>query len=494
MGFLTDGDKEAIYAAALEILAEVGMVIDHPAATALLVAAGCRLTDEGRVLVPARLVEQARKSAPAVVNVFDRAGEPAMELGGHRSYFGTGSDLMDTYDLETGEHRPSCLDDVARAARLVDALDNLDFVMSSAYPNEVASDLSCLLSFVTMVRNTAKPIVAVAYSGTDLGVMCAVAAELRGGAERLRESPSFIVYDEPTSPLQHPADSVDKLLMCADAGVPVCYVPAPMAGATAPITVAGQMALGTAESLFGLVLHQLRRRGAPFIYGHGHPVLDMQTAQSTYNAVEGYLSEMGLVEMAKWLDLPNFGNAGTSDSMLVDAQAGIDIALETLLVMQAGSNLNHNAGYLDFGLTGSLEGIVITDEVIGMCRRLLAGIPVDAEHLAVDVVAQVGPGGHFLGQRHTRRHLRSGQWRPTILNRLGREAWAAEGSLDLRSRAREKARALLRDHEPVPLAAETDASIDAIISGFLGADEEGTKRQASQPAQALLPARPADHA
>ncbi|NLE21883.1 MAG: trimethylamine methyltransferase [Actinobacteria bacterium] len=493
LSLLSEGEKAAIYDAALEILADVGMAVHHPAAVRLLLEAGCRLTDDERVLVPAHLVDGARTTAPSVVRVFDRLGRPAMELGGRRSYFGTGSDLLNTYDLETGEHRPSSLDDVARAARLVDALDNLDFVMSSAYPNEVAGELSCLLSFVTMVRNTVKPVVTVAYSGTDLEAIRAVAAVLRGGDERLRELPSFIVYDEPTSPLQHPVDSVDKLLLCADAGVPVCYVPAQMAGATAPITVAGQMALGTAESLFGLVLHQLRRPGAPFIYGHGHPVLDMQTAQSTYNSVEGYLCELGMAEMAKWFDLPNFGNAGTSDSQLVDAQAGIDIAMETLLVMQAGSNLNHNAGYLDFGLTGSLEGIVITDEVIAMCRRLVAGITVDAEHLAVDVVAEVGPGGHYLGQKHTRRH-RGDQWRPTILNRLRRDVWEAEGAPDLRTRAGEKARAILRDHEPPPLAADDDASIDRLLAEYLSRSEGEAAQAGLPPAHAMRPARPVDNA
>ena len=110
--------------------------------------------------------------------------------------------------------------------------------------------------------------------------------------------------------------------MCARAGVPCVYVPAPMTGATAPITVAGYMAQGIAESLLGMVVHQLCRPGAPFVFGHGHAVLDMSTAQSAYNAVEGYAIEMGMVEMAKWLDLPNFANAGTTDSQLVDAQAG----------------------------------------------------------------------------------------------------------------------------------------------------------------------------
>ena len=383
-----------------------------------------------------------------------------------RSYFGTGSDLLWTWDLESGERRLSTIEDVARAARLVDALPNMDFAMSSGYPSEADPHRAYVLSFATMVRNTIKPIVAVSENGRDLERICECAAMIRGGRERLRERPYFAVYIEPVSPLQHPADSMEKLLVCAHAGVPCVYVPAPLTGATAPITAAGYMALGTAESLLGMVVHQLCRPGAPFVFGHGHAVLDMVTAQSAYNAVDGYLIEMGMVEMAKWLDIPNFANAGTSDSQLVDAQAGLDIAEETLLVMQAGSNLNHNAGYLDFGLTGSLEGIVITDEVVALNRRLLAGITVDGETLAVDVIAGVGPGGHFLDQRHTRRHQRTSHWRPTILNRLGREAWVAQGGLDLRERARHKALDILATSAPEPLAPELARSLDELAATF----------------------------
>ena len=476
MRFLDEGAKDAILGAALTVLADVGMVVEHPEAQLLLKQAGCRVDGDGHASVPRHLVRRALASAPAVVALYDRDGAPAMELGGHRSYFGTGSDLLWTSDLETGERRRSTLEDVARAARLVDRLPNMDFAMSSAYPNEVDPHEAYVRSFATMSANTTKPLVAVTENGVDLRRIRDIAAVIRGGRERLREKPYFAVYAEPVSPLQHPYDSMDKVLVCARAGIPCVYVPAPMTGATAPITVAGYMTQGTAESLFGLVVHQLCRPGAPFVFGHGHAVLDMQTAQSSYNAVDGYLIEMGMVEMAKWLDLPNFANSGTSDSQLVDAQSGLDIAQETLLMMQAGSNLNHNAGYMDFGLTGSLEAIVITNEVIALDRKLLRGIEVSPETLALEVITSVGPGGHYLDQRHTRRHLRASQWRPTILNRQGREAWAAQGGLDLRERARHKALDLLSLPQSRPLAPALAATIEALVESFGGNGGGGTAR------------------
>ncbi|MCL5942389.1 MAG: trimethylamine methyltransferase family protein [Actinobacteria bacterium] len=466
--FLTEENKRDIYLAALAVLGDVGMKVYHDEAKAMLVEAGCTVTPADRVLVPRHLVERARLSVPPVVTVYDRGGEPAMELGGYNTYFGTGSDLMSTYDLETGVHRPSVLEDVKRAARLCDALPHIDFIMSSAHPTDVNPHHAYLLSFQAMMENSTKPLVVTAENAGDLAVMIAVAAELRGGLEALGKKPYFVVYNEPISPLEHPVESVDKLLLCADTGVPSIYSPAPLAGATAPITVAGHTAQGVAESLFGLVIHQLRRPGAPFLFGIGPAVLDLVTAQSSYNAVEYLMTYMCAVEMAKWLDIPNWGYAGTSDSQLLDAQAGLEAAELTLLAMQAGSNLNHDVGYLDFGLTCSLEEIVVVDEFIAMNRRLLRGIEVDRDTLAVEAIAEAGPGGHYMTSEHTYRYMRVAQWRPSLLNRRGREKWLAEGGLDLAAKARQKALDLLAGHQVPGLPAAVAAKAEELIGAFTG--------------------------
>jgi trimethylamine--corrinoid protein Co-methyltransferase len=464
--FLSEDARQAVFDTAVDVIGRVGMRVLHPEALALLRDAGAEIAGDDLVRLPRRLVTDALATVPHSFTVFDRAGEPAFVLGGYSSVFGTGSDLMHLFDLETSERRNSALADVGRAARLCDALDNIDFVMSSAYPHEVDPHRAYVESFRQMVANTTKPIVVTAENGADLRVMWRIAAALRGGERELRDKPYFVMYGQPSSPLEHPFDSLEKLLLCADLGIPTIYSPAPLAGATAPLTVAGHVAQGVAESLFGLVIHQLRRPGASFLTGIGPAVLDMATAQSSYNAPEYLLSYMGAVEMARWLDIPNWGYAGTTDSQLVDAQAGMEIAELTLLALQAGSNLNHDVGYLDFGMTGSFEQIVLTDELIAFCRRLLAGITVDADTLAAEVIAEVGPGGHFMGTKHTRRHLRSGQWRPTVLNRKGYDAWLVDGGLDARERARRRALELLAAHEPAPLPEDISAEMDRLIEEF----------------------------
>lgn len=355
---------------------------------------------------------------PPRVTMFNRNGKFAMDVGGYNSYFGTGSDLHDTWDLESQELRLSTLEDTARAARLADALPNIDFVMSAAYANELEPHCAPLREFQAMMLNTLKPLVVVAADVKDTRVIYEIASVLRGDEQTLAAQPYLMVYGESVSPLQHFDDAIDKLMFCAQHRVPVLYTPATLAGGTAPMTIAGQLAQGLAEYFFGMVLHQLVSPRAPLVFGIGPLVLDMASMQPSYSAVEMDLAHTAMVEIARWLDHPNWGYAGCSDShCCLDAQAGLEVAQKTLLDMLAGSNLNHDVGYQGFGLASSLEQVVVCDEYISMARRLLAGVVVDDETLALDVVAAVGPGGNFISQAHTRRHCRSGQWRPTLLNR-----------------------------------------------------------------------------
>jgi trimethylamine--corrinoid protein Co-methyltransferase len=465
--FLTEAQKRDLYNGALEVLGRIGMQLDDEEARDILLAAGATIDDRDRLLIPRRLVEDARASAPSTVPMFDRNGNAAMDLGAYRSYFGNGSDVMRMFDLQTGELRPTVLADTRAAAQLTDSLPNIDFIMSFAFPHDVDDPHRAEIeNFRVMVSNSTKPLTIIAENLDELRAIWQVACALRGGEEPLRHKPYFVTYAQPSSPLEHPVDPLEKLLYCADKGIPVVYSPAPLTGATCPITVAGQLVQGMAESLAGLVIHQLRRPGAPFIFGIGPAVLDLVTTQSSYNAPEYLAAYLGAIEMARWLDLPNWGYAGTSDSHVVDAQAGMEAGEITLLSMLAGSNLNHDIGYLAFGLSCSLEMIVITDEYLAMNRRLLAGITVDRESMALDTIDGVGPGGHFMNAKHTLKNARSAQWRPTILNRSGIERWQKAGAPDLRGAARDKALKILSEYEIPALDEAVATRIDEIVDGF----------------------------
>ncbi len=462
---LKEDDLRRIHGAALDIVESVGMHIQHPRALDLLTAAGCSQVD-GTVRIPPRLVEDLRKKVPSSIDVFDRDGRLAMTLGGYNSYFGSGSDLMSTWDLETGELRPSSLADTRRAARLCDALPNIDFVMSCAWPNELDTRLAFLWNFRAMVENTRKPLVVTAEGCEDLEAIRRIACAIRGGADALAAKPYFVSYSESVSPLSHMDESLDKLLFCAEAGIPSMYHPAPLTGATAPVTVAGALSQGLAEFYQGMVVQQLAKPGAPLLFGVWPLMLDLATLQSSYCGVEVSIGHTASIELGHWLQIPNWTYGGMTDAHSVDAQAGLEMAQFILLNMLGGSHLTHDVGYQGFGLEAALEQIVIADDFIGMNRMLLAGLSVDDMTLAADVVAEVGPGGQYVGHRHTRRNYRNVQYRPSVLSRDSRETWESEGCPDLRERARRRALALLETHEVPDLPQSITQTIESVLDEF----------------------------
>jgi trimethylamine---corrinoid protein Co-methyltransferase len=466
--FLGEQDKKKIYEAALEIIEQTGQQLLHEGALQLLREAGCTVEGENRVKIPRQLVERAIESAPNSVRVFNRKGELAMDLGGRRAYFGTGSDLMWTVESDNLTRRRTSLEDIKTAARVSDALANIDFIMSFAHPHELPPQGAYLASFEAMATNSIKPIVNTADGRKDLAAMWEISKILRGGEKELREKPYWVQYAEPISPLKHIFSSVDKLMFCAETGSPVIYSPAPIAGSTAPMTIAGHVVQGLAECFFGLVIHQLTAKGAPFLMGIGAAVLDMATSQCSYNAPEYLMSYMAMVEMSNYLDIPNWGYAGTSDSQIPDMQAVYEAGLETFMAAMVGSNLNHDIGYLDFGLTGSLEMIVIVDEIIDQVRRMQQGIPVTDDTCAVKVIGEGAVQGQFLTHPHTLKHLRTVQWRPKLLTRPGHEKWVQDGATSLVDRARQRLQTILASHKTDSLNQETINAISAVVAGYQG--------------------------
>ncbi|MGB9722809.1 MAG: trimethylamine methyltransferase family protein [Chloroflexia bacterium] len=461
---LDDAQLEEIHLAALEILRRTGVQVDEMEALRLLQEAGCTVTDGNRVRFPAAVVEQALGKAPSRIVLCDRTGEPRALLEGHRCYFGTGSDLPNTLDLETGERRPSLLDDVRNAARLVDALPHLDFVMSMALPSDVPPPTSDRHAFLAMVENTVKPIVFTAWDEEGVADILAMAEAVAGGAQELALRPFLLAYLEPSSPLRHSGAALRKLLRMADRGLPLVYAPGPLEGATAPVTPAGSLAMACAEVLSGLVIAQLRRPGTPFVWGSGSGPLDMRTMVGVYAGPEFMLHCMAMAELAHdYYHLPVWGFAGCSDSKRPDLQAGIESALWILWAALSGANLIHDVGYIESGLTCSYEMIVIGDEVIGLVRRLLRGIEISPETLALEVIHQVGPGGNFLKSPHTARHCRE-VWYPRLFDRHAYAAWVEAGRPDPVSRAREVAREVLATHRPAPLPSDVREVLHAIVA------------------------------
>jgi trimethylamine--corrinoid protein Co-methyltransferase len=464
----TPAQLDEIHLASLEILRRTGVRVFEPEAVAMLHAAGCTVTDGNLVRFPPAVVEDALRAAPSRVVLCDRLGAPRMFLEGHRTYFGTGSDLPNTRDLETGERRPSLLRDVEQTARLADWLPNLDFVMSMALPSDVPVETSDRRSFLAMTENTVKPLVFTAWDETGLADIIQMAQAVAGGPAELALKPFLFAYLEPVSPLQHAGEVIRKMFLMVDHGLPFVYAPGPVEGASAPVTSAGSLAMANAEVLSGLVIAQLRRRGAPFVWGSGSGPMDMRTMVGTYSSPEFMLHCMAMAELAHYqYSLPVWGFSGCSDSKLPDMQAGIESALWILWTALSGANLVHDVGYIESGLTCSYEMMVLGDEVISFVRRLMGGIPLRPDTLALDVIHAVGPGGEYLSTDHTADNFR-GVWYPRLFDRRDYHAWAEAGQPTALSSARELARHVIVTHQPTPLP---DAVRDTLRTIIAQADE-----------------------
>jgi len=277
-----------------------------------------------------------------------------------------------------------------------------------------------------------------------------MAAAAAGGADQLQLNPTLLLYSEPTTPLQHSRTATEKLLYMAERGLPIVHSPAPMMGGTAPVTLAGGLVLGNAEVLSSLVIHQLKRAGAPFVYGSGLHHMDMRTTISVYGAPEFQLARVGVAAMGQYYGLPNWGYAGHTDSNVMDGQAAADAMFSTMIALLVGANLVHDVGYVEAGLTTSPEMMVLTDEIIAMLRRFMAGVRLDAEALALEAIHRVGPGGNYLTDEHTVAHFRE-LWQPTLFDRQRADDWHVSGSKRLADRLRDKTIAIMEDHQAEPL-------------------------------------------
>src|SRR5574341_597339 len=453
---------QQIHEASCEILYRTGVKVFNTHGLELLKKAGAIVEGDLAKIQP-ELVTRAIETAPRAFNLYQRgATEVAIKLDGEGVYFGTGSDTLRYLDPRSGQRRDFKVCDLAEIMHVCDALPEIGFVMSCGIPRDVPTQEYFCYQFAAMLRNTTKPIVFVCNDIVDIEAIGAMAAAVAGGMDKVSQFPSLLLYSEPTTPLSHALEAVDKLLYCARHSIPVTHSPAPMMGGTAPITLAGAVALGNAEMLSGLVMHQLENPGAPFLYGHGVHHLDMKEMISVYGAPEFQLARVMAAEMGRFYGLPVWGYTGHSDSKVIDGQAAADAQFSALVALLAKTNLNHDVGYLEAGLAVSPELIVLTDEIIAQTRQFAAGVRLDDEALAVDVIREVGPGGEFMSHDHTLAHWRE-LWLPQVFDRQRLEPWEQRGAQDVNARTREVAVTLMDTHKVEPLPDSIEREIEYIL-------------------------------
>ena len=457
----------AIHTTALEILEKIGFKMEHPGALELLIGAGAKVSNGNWVKLPAYIIEESLESSPKQIILYDQTGNESMTLANGSCYYGTGSDANSTLDLKNGRRRRVVLEDVGNFARLVDGLKNIDFAMSMANPGDVPIEDIYVHVFAEMVKNTNKPIVFIADSGKDIAKIYAIACLIVKDERRLQQKPFIINYSEATSPLRFPRNVMDKLIFCAEKRIPICLPSGSNAGGGAPVTLAGAMALGIAENLVGLSVHQLTNKGAPFIFGPNVSVLDMKSAVVSYGCPEWSLTGAALADMRDEIyGLPSWACAGASDAKVMDAQAGAEAMFSIINAMLSRCNLIHDVGFLEYGSTSSLEMVTMANELVAMSRFFVEGIPVNKKTLALEAIERVvsgGPDAIFLTDAHTFKNFRQAQFLPKLLDRSRYDSWKESGALNLYQRCNAEAKRILSEHRVERIPDEIVREIDRIL-------------------------------
>ena len=456
---LSLGQIEDIVSTSYNILERAGVEVNDDEILGLLRDAGCIVRGK-KAFIPSCLVDECVALAPKKISMSSRNGELVMVLEKDRIFFGTGSDAVFIRDSITGERRKWLEKDIADGAKLVDALSNMDFHMSIGLTSDVPGMTYDRYQFLAMVKNTKKPLVLTTVDGKGLEDIYNMCCIISGGEDEFKLRPFIALYSEPITPLVHVREALGKLKFAAKNSIPNVYTPAPNAGATAPVTLAGTIALGAAEYLSGVVIAQLIKKGAPMVAGGVHFAMDMTTGVASYGSTEFNLLHAAMTEVCKYFGLPVFSTCGCSSSKVFDSQATLESMFGTLSAALSGANLIHDVGYLEDGLCGSFEQVVITDEIIGMVKRYIQGIKVDKNTLALDVIEKVGPGGNFLGQDHTFKNFKSEMFMPNLIDRNVYAKWHDAGAKTLETRVNEKVKEILSSYEPEPIDDARLAAID----------------------------------
>ena len=464
---LSEDQCEELFMTTLEVLERTGAEILHEEAREIFEKASCWV-DGNRVKIPSALAEWAVRSTPSRVTVCDRNGKRALKLETTNAYYGPGQGNTYVLDPLTAERRKPVKADVAITGIVCDSLKNIDFAMSNGLPTDVQENMAEVHAFEALVTNTAKPVIQSIRSIDQAQAILDIAAAVAGTVREFQKNPFAVLLIETEGTLVHSAETLAKVLFAARNGIPYIYATKLIAGETAPATPAGAIVVALADVLVGIILGQLVRQGAPVIAGGFFTIKNQATDILPYGAPEVSLLGTGMANVLRFLKVPSFGFAGATDAKASDAQMGLEAAFSILHAGMSGTNLIHGCGQVEYGQTGSLELLVMGDEVMGMTRRMMKGVEVNEERLARGVIDAVQPGGHYLGEEHTLKYFRSEFWWPTLMNRNRIADWEANGSKSLGQRVKEKTQSIIKTHQPEKLPAEVLSKIQTILDRAAG--------------------------
>ena len=466
INFLSDKDLETLHESSLRILNETGVIVDNRELREILAEAGAEVnSDSNTTKLPPNLAQKAIDRAPSGFTLYERGEEGGtIQVGEDRTYTHTTGGPSYIRDLETGERRDATVKDVVRAARIVSSLDNIHTYSPLVSPTDVVSGAEGIEMVNAAIRNTGKIVENPVSSGAEVKFLHEMFCAAVGSEGKLDRKPGFVISVSPISPLAFDKLSGEALLKSARKGLPLKVLPAPITGATAPVTFAGAIAQQNAELLAGLIIAQTVSPGIPTVLAPRLSIMDMRTSYVSWGTNELGMASACAVQLLKKYNIPSDVYGLSSDAKIMDQQQGYEKSLNGLLPALAGANFLSGAGGLESLKSCSLAQLIIDNEIFGMIMNTLNGFEINKDTIALDLIDDVGPRGDFLRQKHTARYARKGeQYRSSLSNRDTWEKWTVKGKNDIVDVAKEKARSILKNSDHFETKRSTEKDLDRIM-------------------------------
>ncbi len=461
---LSPAEVERIHAASMEILDQVGIKVPYQTARDYYREAGAVVDDQAQMVkIPEKLVDWAVEQAPSEFKLYGGDPEFQLQIGGEQDspvFAGLGTPTR-VIDMESGEVRFATRQDMLEHIILINACQHIHNSQMDVWPADIPMTTIHTEAIWAWANNSRKAFGMGCYGYLPTWDMMRMMALAVGGKEELKRRPRFLAICSVVSPLQMDQAQAEGMFICADYGQPLAISPEGIAGATAPVTLAGLLAQENAGILAHITLAQMFKPGTPVLYGTVSTVSEMRYGTVALGAPETGLITAGSAQLAQRYGIPIRSVGGTTESKRPDFQAGLERMGTLLPAVLAGVNLITCAGTLDGTMLEDHAMLVLDDELCGATLRLARGIEVNDETLALDLIKQIGFSGNYLAETHTASCFRQELFIPKLFSREPYETWEKGGEKLAMDNARERARQILAQHETRQLDPAVVAAMEA---------------------------------
>jgi trimethylamine--corrinoid protein Co-methyltransferase len=465
LNLLSDDLLMKIIEEGFALLMNPGIQVHNDEALDLMAEAGAQVDMETKIAkIPEKIARQALATRPSEFYLYDLDGNQVVHYGGDSVQFDPGSGGITILDRETQKQRQAFTKDLVDFVKLVEMIPQVDAQSTAFITSDVPETIGDLYRLYLALNYMRKPIITGAFEKDTWWTMKDLLVTAVGSEKELVEKPIAIFDACPSPPLKWSDITCQNLIDCAKNDIPAQLISMPLAGATAPVTLAGAVVQHTAESLSGVVINQLANPGAPIVWGGSPATFDMHTGTTPMGAIGTWMINCAYIQVGKELGMPTHAYLGMSDAKIVDAQSGLESS-SIFMAALAGANMVSGPGMMDFESCLSYEKLVIDAEIIGMAKRLIAGIDGRQTPIALDIIQELGHKADYLKHPHTKKWFREELYIPSeVIDRDSLEAWEKKGSKSARDRAKERVDELLANYQPSPMPDEVKKELRNITT------------------------------